>query len=103
MSHQITLTDDEYEALAEAAAARGQPVEELVREMLAERFPAVQSNSPQPHGSLVEAMWHAGHLSNLAPRTPDTPEVAAERKRLAGSITPGKLASEMVIEDRGPR
>ena len=103
MSHQITLTDDEYEALAAVAAARGEPVEALVRETLAERFPTLRGAQPQLHGGLAEVMWRAGHLSNLASREPDTPEIAAERQRLAKSITPGTLASDMVIEDRGPR
>lgn len=103
MSHQITLTDEEYEALAAAAAARGEPVEALVREALAERFPAMRGAMPQVHDRLIEAMWRAGHLSSVPTRIPDTPEEAAERERLAKSITPGKLASDMVIEDRGPR
>lgn len=36
-------------------------------------------------------------------RIPDTPEEAVERERLAQTIAPGKLASDIVIEDRGPR
>ncbi len=89
MSHQITLTDDEYEA--------------LVREALAERFPSIRSNSPQVRDALIEAMWRAGHLSSVPTRIPDTPEEAEERERLSKTIAPGKLASEIVIEDRGPR
>ena len=103
MSHQITLTDDEYEALAGAAAARGQPIEELVRETLAERFPAMRGSQPPTRDSFIEAMWRAGHLSSVPTRIPDTPVEAAERERLAKAIAPGKLASEMIIEDRGPR
>jgi hypothetical protein len=103
MVHQITLSDDEYEALAAAAAARGQPVEALVREALAERFPTMRSGQPHAHDALVEVMQRAGHLGSVPTRIPDTPEEAAERRRLAHSITPGKLASDIVIEDRGPR
>ena len=102
MSHQITLSDDEYEALKAAATALGQPVEALVRETLAERFPTLRGSLPQERGGLVEAMWRAGHLSSVPTRIPDTPEEAAERERLAKTIAPGKLASEIIIEDRGP-
>jgi hypothetical protein len=38
MSYQIALTDDEYHGLAAAAAERGQPIEALVHEALAERY-----------------------------------------------------------------
>lgn len=103
MAHQITLTDDEYEALAAAAAVRGQSIEALVRERLAERFPAVRDSQSQTHDSLIAAMLAAGHLVSVPTRIPDTPEEAAERERLAQTITPGKLASDIVIEDRGPR
>lgn len=103
MAHQITFTDDEYEALAAAAAARGQPIEALVRETLAERFPTMRGDQSHAHDALVEAMQGAGHLVSVPTRVPDTPTEAAERHRLAHSITPGKLASDMVIEDRGPR
>ena len=34
---------------------------------------------------------------------PDTPQEEAERKRLAQLFGQGKLASEMVIEDRCPQ
>lgn len=84
MNHRITLTDDDYEALAE-------------------RFPAIKSSSPQRDDEFIEAMWRAGHLSSVATRIPDTPEEAAERERLARTIAPGKLASEIITEDRGPR
>lgn len=103
MAHQITLTDDEYEALAAAAAARRQPVEALVREVLAERFPALRGAQPQAGDALIEAMWRAGHLVSAPTRIPDTPEEAAERERLAQPAAPGKLASDIIIEDRGPR
>jgi hypothetical protein len=40
---------------------------------------------------------------NIPTDEPDTPEEAAERERLAQLFGQGKPASEIVIDDRGPR
>lgn len=42
-------------------------------------------------------------IENIPTDEPDTPEEEAERQRLARLFGQGKPASEMVIEDRGPR
>ena len=52
---------------------------------------------------LVAAMLAAGHLASLPSLVPDSPEEAAERERLAEPAAPGPLASDLVIQDRGPR
>jgi hypothetical protein len=91
MAYQITLTDEDYAALAAASARAGMPIENLVHQMIAERFlsqePAKQVGSYQrPTGEA------------------DTPEEEAEDEELARLVGPEKpWLSEMVIEDRGPR
>ncbi|HEY8323061.1 MAG TPA: hypothetical protein VIG77_01120, partial [Ktedonobacterales bacterium] len=62
MSYQITLTDAEYAALSALAARRGQAIETLVHEALAERYqtpPAIAGADSDP---LVVYMLSAGHI-----------------------------------------
>lgn len=100
MAYQITLTDEEYTSLAAVAAERGQPVDALVHEIIADRL----HTRPQPPcDPLIREMLCAGHLAALPTHEPETPNMAAERERLARSIRPGQSAADMVIEDRGPR
>lgn len=103
MTHQVTLSDEEYAALAGTAAERGTAIEVVLRELLGERYPALRRVEQRTMDPLVESMYRAGHLRELPTGALDTPEVAAERARLARPAAAGQLASEMVIEDRGPR
>jgi hypothetical protein len=48
MPHRLTLTDAEYAALAADAATRGQPVESVLHELLAERYPALSEPPLSP-------------------------------------------------------
>lgn len=50
---------------------------------------------------LAEKLYREGRLANLATKRPLTPEEQAERERLARLFASDKLASDMVIEDRG--
>lgn len=99
MAYSITLTDDEYAALSAAANRAGTTVEALVHEALTMQ---VLGRAPDP---LAEHMRRVGHL--LEPRASlaeqDELEDEAELERLANSIKPGKMVSDMVIEDREPR
>jgi plasmid stability protein len=102
MAYQITLTDDEYQRLSAAAAQQGKTIEELVRAALDESY------APWPEPSrhvdpLAAHMYRNGHLLELPMGEPDTPEEEAELDEIAGRILPGKMASDIVIEDRGPR
>src|SRR5262245_13300056 len=88
MTHQITLTEDEYAVLAAAAARTGASIEELVHQVILDQFPL-----PQQIGSY---QYPTGE--------PITAEEEDELERLAQEIGPDKpWASEIVIEDRGPR
>jgi|GraSoi2013_100cm_1033763.scaffolds.fasta_scaffold134061_2 hypothetical protein len=51
----------------------------------------------------MEQQYLEGELLNLPTRQPWSQEERAERERLAQAFAGGKSASEMVIEDRGPR
>ena len=103
MAYTITLSDDEYAALAAAAAMRGLPIEELVHEALAARYASGTAHTPTPADPLIAYMLRVGHIRQAPTGEADTPAERAERERLAASARPGKLASEMALDDRGPR
>jgi hypothetical protein len=48
-------------------------------------------------------LFREGVAENIPSNKPDTPEETVERKRLAQLFGQGKPASEIVIDDRGPR
>ncbi len=52
---------------------------------------------------ITEFLYREEVIENIPTDEPDTPEEEAERQRLARLFGQGKPASEMVIEDRGPR
>ncbi|MGH2516684.1 MAG: CopG family transcriptional regulator [Ktedonobacterales bacterium] len=108
MAYQITLTDDEYVALKTAAEQRKSTIEMLVHEALAEQFETAQEGGKTPKqiqdaDPLAEYMYRAGHLHELPTGEPESPSAEAELEMLAQSVSSGMSASEMVIEDRGPR
>jgi hypothetical protein len=90
MAYQITLSEDDYAALAAASTQTGEPIEQLVHEAIAAHY------IPQPP---------ARQIGNYRYPTgePDSPEEEAEDDYLATSLGPGKPLSEIVIEDHGPR
>lgn len=91
MAHQITLTDDEYAALAAASTRIGASIEELVHQAIAARFP-----TPGPIKQIGSYFYPTGE--------PDTAEDEAEEEELARILGPEEpWLSDMVIEDRGPR
>jgi hypothetical protein len=108
MAHQVTLTlsDDEYRAIAAAAAEAGEPIEALLHEAVARRFATRPSPAalPEPFSEdEVEAyLYRIGFTANLPTHEPDTPEEEAELDRLAQLFSQGKSLVEMIIEDRGP-
>ena len=102
MAYQITLTDDEYQRLSAAASQQGKTIEELVRAALDQSY----STRPEPsrhRDPLAAHMYRKGHLLELPTGEADTPEEEAELDEIAERILPGKMASDIVIEDRGPR
>ena len=102
MSYQINLSDQEYAALAEAAARSGIEPEQFLHEMLLRLPSAMQKKRPVTVYELSRRQYQEGKLSHLPNRQPITPEERTAREQRAQRFAGGKPASEMVIEDRGP-
>lgn len=95
MTYQIMLSDEEYAALAVAAAQSGEPIEQLVHDAIMTRYaPASQPLAGQ-RGRVGSYQYPTGE--------PDSPAEEAEDDYLATSIGPGKPLSEILLDDRGPR
>lgn len=90
MAYQITLSEEDYAALAAASAQTGEPIERLLHEAIAAHY-----ESQPPTRQVASYRYPTGE--------PDTPEEEEEDDILAVSLGPGKPLSEIVIEDRGPR
>lgn len=106
MTHHttITLSDDEYAIIAAEAAKRGKTVETLLHEAVTQEFVAQpDATRPLTQQELQHYLYREGIAENIPTNEPDTLDEEAERQRLAALFGQGKLASEMVIEDRGPR
>ena len=88
MAHQITLTDEDYAALSAAAARTGESIEELAHQAIAARYPETASAD--------KYRFPAG-----APMTKRQREAMERLAQKIGGRRP--WASEIVIEDRGPR
>ena len=104
MSHQIivNLTDAEYAALSLEAAKSGKATESILHELLT-RHIGPSSRSLRTNRSIQEYLYQEGLIDRIASNEPDEAEIEKERTRLAHLFGQGKSASEMVIEDRGPR
>jgi hypothetical protein len=98
----VTLTDQEYQMLTAEAARRGEPPETLLRALIRHLPSASTEKRPMTGRELAEKLYREGKLVNLATPRPLTQEEQEERQRLARLFASDKLASEMVIEDRGP-
>ena len=98
----VTLTEQEYQALAAEAARRGKPPETVLHDLIEH----LQSTSTEKRAmtgrELAEKLYREGKLASLATLRPLTQEEQEERERLIQRLGGGKPASEMIIEDRGP-
>jgi len=105
MTHQmmITLTDAEYTALSREAAKDGKPLEVVLHEILAERIEPFSESHTLSNRQIQEYLYREGVIDHIPTGEPDSLEEEAERAHLASLFGQGKSASEMVIEDRGPR
>ena len=93
MAYQITLSEEDYAALSAASARSGTPIEQLVHEAIAIRF---ATPAPAPLMQIGSYQYPTG--------IPISQEDRARNERIAQSIGSKKpWASDMVIEDRGPR
>jgi hypothetical protein len=86
MAHQITLNDKDYTRLLNAAKKQGIPIEEILHETITTHIMEQAGSYRRPSGE------------------PVGDAVLQENERLAALIGSAKpWASEMVLEDRGPR
>ena len=98
----VTLTDQEYQLLAQEAARRGEPPETLLRDLIQHLSSNSKPKAPMSSRELAEKLYREGKLASLATKRPLSKEELEERERLAHLFASDKLASDMVIEDRGP-
>ena len=108
MAHEmtITLSDDEYAALAAQATVTGKPAELIAHDLLSQRLSdsaRTSAHRPLSASEFTEQQYREGKILNLPTRVPLTSEEAAERERRARLLSGGTPASDIVIEDRGPR
>ena len=100
----VTLSDEEYAALARQAAESGDSVEALAHEMLTQRLHVVSLPShPMTSREFTELQYREGKVVAVPERKPLAADEVAERERRALLLSGGIPASEMLIEDRGPR
>ena len=100
----ITLTNEEYEALSIEAAKNGKPIESFLHEVLSQHIkPSATGDQTLTCRRIQEYLYREGIIESLPTNEKTAPEEDARREYLARLFGQGKLASEMVIEDRGPR
>src|SRR5438128_2748569 len=102
MTYQITLSDQEYAALAAAAAQSGTEPEELLHDMIQRLQTSSQRKRLLTARELAEKQYYEGKISHIPTQQPLTQEEREVRERRARRFAGGKPVSEMVIEDRGP-
>jgi hypothetical protein len=100
----ITLTDEEYKALSREAAKNGKPIESFLHEVLSQHIkPSDAGDQTLTSRKIQEYLYREGVIESLPTNERIRPDEAAKREYLARLFGQGKLASDMVIEDRGPR
>src|SRR5690348_6229150 len=101
MAYQITLSDQEYAALAKEAAKSGLQPEALLHEII-QRLPSShQIKRPLTEQEFLEKQYREGKILYIPTRQPLTQEEQIRREQLAQLFSGGKPGSEMIIEDRG--
>ncbi len=99
----ITLTDQEYALLAAEAAKKGEQPETLLHEIMLQRLQSPsQIKHPMTEQEFEEKLYSEGKILNIPMRRPLTPKNKPNVSDLLACFQGGKLASEMVMEDRGP-
>ena len=102
MAYQIILSEQEYAALAAAAAKSGTDPERLLHDMIQRLQNSSQRKRFLTAREIAEKQYNEGKISHVPTRQPLTQEEREARERRARRFAGGKPASEMVIEDRGP-
>ena len=102
MVYQITLSEQDYAALAAAAVRNGTAPEQLLHDLIQNLQTSLPGKRPLTAREVAERQYHEGKISHVPSRQPLTPEEREARERRARRYAGGKTASDMVIEDRGP-
>lgn len=101
MAYQITLSDQEYAALAAEAAKSGIHPEQLLHDMIQHLQTPTQSPPPVTLREFAEMQYRAGKISHIPTNEPLPLEMLDALEKRAQRYSGGKPASEMIIEDRG--
>ncbi len=83
MEYQITLSEQEYAALAAAAAMSGTDPERLLHDMIQRLLPSSQRKRPLTAHAVAERQYHEGKISHVPTGQPLTPEERETRERRA--------------------
>jgi hypothetical protein len=102
MAYQITLSEQEYAALAAAAAKSGTDPEQLLHDMIQSLQTSSQRKRSLTAREIAEWQYREGKISHIPARRPLSQAEHEAREVRARRYAGGKPASEMVIEDRGP-
>lgn len=93
MAHQITLSDEDYAALAAASTQTGEPIKRLIHKAIAAHY------VPQQPAKQARQVGNYQYPTG----EPISDEEEDELERLAQEIgSDHPWASEIVIEERGP-
>ncbi len=102
MAYQITLSEQDYAALAAAAVKSGTAPEQLLHDLIQNLQSSSQRNRPVTAREVAERQYHEGKISHVPTRHALTSEEREAREVRARRFAGGKSAADMVIEDRGP-
>jgi hypothetical protein len=101
LAYQITLSEQDYAALAAAAAKSGTDPEQFLHDMIQRLEPPSQRKHALTAHEIAEKQYHKGKISHIPTRRPLTQEERDAREQRARRFAGRKLASEMEIKDRG--
>lgn len=101
-TYQISLSEQDYAALAAAAVRSGTEPEQLLHDLIQSLQSSSQRKRPLTTRELAERQYHEGKISHIPIRQPLTAEEQKAREIRVRRFAGGKSASDMVIEDRGP-
>lgn len=103
MPHRILiqLTDEDYEILDAQSKANGTSIAIEVAKTLQQRLHTKIEPMNNESLTILKQLFDDGFIENIATGEDDSLS-DDELERIAASFGGGKMASEMVIEDRGP-
>src|SRR5947209_2735841 len=92
MTYQITLSDQEYAAVAAAAAKSGTEPEQLLHDMIQRLQTSSQRKRALTAHKVAERQYHEGKISHVPTRQPLTQEQREARERRARRFARGSLS-----------